>query len=162
MKKTIRLSMLLAISIVLSIIENLIPLFNNIIPGLKLGLANIVVVITLYMYGLKDALKISIIRVFVVGILRTGLFNSIFLFSIVGALFSSISMGLFKKMKLSIIGVSIMGSVFHGIGQIVVACIIINNAMIYYLPYLILLSILTGTIIGIISKKTINTGIINE
>ena len=75
MKKYMRLVMLLSMSIVLSIIESFIPLFNGFIPGLKLGLANIIVLIVLYKYEFCDVLFVSILRVFVVGIMRTGLFS---------------------------------------------------------------------------------------
>ena len=154
MKKFMRLVMLLSFSIVLSIIESFIPLFNGYVPGLKLGLANIIIVMVLYKYEFKDVLFVSILRVFVVAILRTGLFSINFFFSLFGALFSCLSMFLFKKTKLSMIGVSIIGSIFHSLGQILVAIIILrNNNMIYYLPWLLLFSIPTGLFVGFISKK---------
>lgn len=157
MKKFMRLTMLLSFSIVLSIIESFIPLFNGYIPGLKLGLANIIVVIVLYKYNVKDVFFVSILRVVVVGILRTGLFSINFFFSLFGALFSCSSMILFKKTKLSMIGVSIIGSIFHSLGQIVVAIIILKNSnMIYYLPWLLLFSIPTGLVVGIVSKKMLS------
>lgn len=157
MKKFMRLTMLLSLSIVLSIIESFIPLFNGYIPGLKLGLANIIVVMVLYKYSVKDVFFVSILRVVVVGILRTGLFSINFFFSLFGALFSCISMILFKKTKLSMIGVSIIGSIFHSLGQIVVAIIILKNSnMIYYLPWLLLFSIPAGLFVGIVSKKMLS------
>lgn len=156
MKKFTRLSILLALSVVLNIVESFIPLFNGIIPGFKLGLANIVTLFILYEYGFKDALYVGILRIFLVGILRTGLFNINFLFSISGCLISIIMMFIFKKIfKLSIIGISIIGSIFHSIGQVIIAIIILNNNMLYYLPWLLLLSIPTGTIVGIISKQLV-------
>ena len=153
MKKYMRLVMLLSMSIVLSIIESFIPLFNGFIPGLKLGLANIVVLIVLYKYSFKDVLFVSILRVIVVGIMRTGLFSVNFFFSLSGALFSSVSMFLFKKTNLSMIGVSVVGSIFHSVGQILISIIFLSNGnMIYYLPWLLLFSIPTGLFIGYISK----------
>ena len=112
MKKLIRLSSLIALAIVLSILESFVPIFN--IPGIKLGLANIVIITTLYIYGFKESLFVSLIRILFVSILRNGLFS--LYFSLVGALFSIVAMFLFKKTKLSIIGVSIIGSIFHIIG----------------------------------------------
>lgn len=155
MKKLVRLSMLLALAIVLSIIESFIPIFNGFIPGLKLGLANIVIVFVLYLFSFKDALYISIMRVILVGILRAGLFSVTFFFSLGGALLSVLAMFLFKKyIKLSIIGISIVGAIFHSIGQLLVALILINNInWLYYLPILLLSSIVTGLIIGLISKE---------
>ena len=156
-KKIVNYSMLLAISVVLSIIESFIPIFSGLIVGVKLGLANIIVLYVLYIYGLKDAIYISILRVILVGILRTGLFSITFLFSLSGAIISILMMGLFKLTKLSIIGVSIIGSIFHIVGQIIVAVIILNTSnILYYLPYLLIFSCITGTIIGIISTEIVN------
>ena len=157
MKKYMRLVMLLSFSIVLSILESFIPLFNGYIPGLKLGLANIIVLIVLYKYDTKDVFFVSILRVIVVGLMRTGLFSINFFFSLSGALFSSVSMVLFKKTKLSMIGVSVIGSIFHSIGQILIAILFLkNNNMIYYLPWLLLFSIPTGLFVGYVSKKLLN------
>lgn len=153
MKKEIRIAMLLAFSIVLNILESFIPIFN--VPGIRIGLANIPILVTLYIYGFKDALYVSILRVFVVGILRTGLFSTTFYFSLFGSIFSIISMYLIKKLKLSIIGVSIFGSFMHNIGQLVAAFIFINTNLLYYLPFLTILSIISGVFIGLVSKETI-------
>ena len=157
MKKYMRLVMLLSFSIVLSILESFIPLFNGYIPGLKLGLANIIVLIVLYKYDTKDVFFVSILRVIVVGLMRTGLFSVNFFFSLSGALFSAVSMILFKKTKLSMVGVSVIGSIFHSVGQILVAILLLsNNNMIYYLPWLLLFSIPTGLFVGYVSKKLLS------
>ena len=102
-KKISRLAMLLAISVILNIVESFFPIFTGIVPGLKIGLANIIIVATLYLYGSKEAFYVSILRIIVVGFLRTGLFSSTFLFSISGAIFSLIIMILLKKINLIII-----------------------------------------------------------
>ena len=154
MKKEIRLSMLLSISIILNILESFIPIFN--FPGIRIGLANTITLIVLYTYGSKDAIYISILRVLLVGILRTGLFSIAFYFSLFGSIFSVISMIIFKKTKLSIIGVSIVGSIMHNVGQIIAALFLINTNLIYYMPILLITSIITGTIIGFISKELLN------
>ena len=157
MKKYMRLVMLLSFSIVLSILESFIPLFNGYIPGLKLGLANIIVLIVLYKYDTKDVFFVSILRVIVVGLMRTGLFSINFFFSFSGALFSCSSMMLFKKTKLSMMGVSVIGSIFHSVGQIIIAILFLNNdKMIYYLPWLLLFSIHTGLFVGYVSKKLLS------
>lgn len=157
MKKYMRLVMLLSFSIVLSILESFIPIFNGYIPGLKLGLANIIVLIVLYKYDIKDVFFVSILRVIVVGLMRTGLFSINFFFSLSGALFSASSMCLFKKTKLSMIGVSVIGSIFHSIGQIIIAILFLkNSAMVYYLPWLLILSIPTGLFVGYVSKRLLS------
>lgn len=147
------IGVLTAISVVISIIEGYFVFIGNIVPGLKLGLANIVVLFTLYKYNFKTSISVSMIRVFIVALIRTG-FGINFFFSLVGALFSIVVMTLVKNTKLSIIGVSVVGSIFHSIGQVVVGMLILDNYnVIYYLPYLLLFSIPTGIVIGIIAKK---------
>lgn len=157
LKKTIRLSMLISLSVVISIIESYIPIFNNIVPGLRLGLSNIIILFVLYKYSFKDSMYVSIVRVLLVGLLRTGLFSVSFFFSLSGAVLSIICMYLAKKIKLlSVVGVSVIGSVSHSIGQILIAILILkNDSIIYYLPYLLIFSIPTGIITGLITKKVL-------
>ena len=109
------IGILTAISVVISIIESYFDFIGNIIPGLKLGLANIVVLFALYKYNFKTAISISMVRIFIVALIRTG-FGINFFFSIVGALFSVLVMAIVKKTHLSIVGVSVIGSVCHNIG----------------------------------------------
>lgn len=157
LKKFTRLSMLLALSVVLNIVENMVPLFNGTIPGVKLGLANIVILFVLYTYTFKDALIISISRVFLVGILYSGVFSIAFFFSLGGAICSIIAMFLVKKFtKLSIVGVSVTGSLFHSLGQIIVTAILLNSTSAFaYLPIIILFAIPTGILTGILSKELV-------
>ncbi|MBE6151736.1 MAG: Gx transporter family protein [Firmicutes bacterium] len=156
-KKITRLSMFLCLSVVLNIIESFIPLFDGSIPGIKLGLANVIVLIVLYLYSFKDAMYISILRVLLVGILRTGIFSVSFFFSFGGAVLSVLIMWLVKKTRLSIIGVSIIGAISHSIGQILIAIILIKNFyIVYYIPWLLLFSVPTGILTGIISKYSLN------
>ena len=161
LKKVIRLSMLISLSVVISIIESYIPIFNNIVPGLRLGLSNIIILFVLYKYSFKDSLYVSIVRVILVGLLRTGLFSISFWFSLSGAIFSIVFMYIAKKIKLlSVVGVSVVGSISHSIGQILIAIFILkNNNVIYYLPYLLILSIPTGVITGLITNKILKYNI---
>ena len=152
-----KIAILTSICVVISIIESYFTFIGDIIPGLMLGLANIVIIFALYKCGFKTALLVSLIRVLIVAILRTG-FGINFFFSLSGALFSIIAMTILMKTKLSIIGVSIIGSIFHSIGQVLIGIIMLDNYnVIYYLPYLLIFSIPTGIIIGIITKKIINS-----
>lgn len=155
LKKVVRLSMLISLSVVISIIESYVPIFNNVIPGLRLGLANIIILFVLYKYSFKDSLYVSIVRVILVGLLRTGLFSMTFFFSLSGALFSILFMYLVKKIKkFSVVGVSIIGSITHSIGQIIVAILLLKNEnILYYLPYLLIFSIPTGIVTGLIAKR---------
>ena len=154
LKKILIIAMLLSLSIVLQIIEGLFPI-PFIIPGVKLGLANIITVIVLYRYGFKDALIIGVLRVFIAAILRNG-FGINFLFSLIGAITSIIIMHIFKeKTKMTMIGISIVGSNFHILSQIIMATIIYRTNIFYvtHLPIMLTISILTGLIIGKIAKK---------
>lgn len=152
-----KIAILTSICVVISILESLFTFIGDIVPGLKLGLANIVIIFALYEYDFKTAFLVSIIRVLIVALIRTG-FGINFFFSLSGAIFSIVFMYIFKKTRLSIIGVSIIGSVFHSIGQVLVGMLLLDNYnVIYYLPYLLLFSIPTGIVIGIISKKMIDT-----
>lgn len=155
-KKFTRLAYFLAISILLGLIESVLPVIGGTIPGLKLGLSNIITIVLLYTYGFKEGLLISVLRVIVIGILRTGLFSTTFLLSISGALLSVIVMNMLKKCKLSVIGVSMGGALFHSVGQILMAIMILNTKeIIYYLPYLMIFSLIPGFIIGVLSKEII-------
>jgi len=156
--KTItRLAMLLGISVVLNIIESFIPIFNGSIPGLKLGLANVITIVVLYLFSFKDAFLLSITRILIVGILRTGLFSMSFFFSLSGTILSVLIMSIVKKTKLSVVGVSILGSLSHSIGQILIAVLLLKNLYIaYYIPWLLLFSIPTGILTGFISKNVVN------
>ncbi len=158
LRKITRLSMLLALAVVLNIFESMIPILGNITPGSKLGLANVVTLFVIYMYGFKDALLFSFTRVILVGVLRTGLFNISFFLSLGGGILSVIAMFLAHKFtKLSIVGVSVVGAIFHSIGQMILALIILNIPnVIFYLPYLLLLSLPTGILVGMIAKKVIS------
>lgn len=150
------IAILTSVSVVISIIESYFTFIGSVIPGLKLGLANIVIIFALYRYNFKTAISISLVRVLVVALVRTG-FGLNFFFSLVGAIFSITSMLIVKKTSLSIIGVSIIGSICHSIGQVLIGILMLKNFnVIYYLPYLLLFSIPTGIFIGIMSKRLIN------
>lgn len=155
LKRNLQLSMLLALMMIISLVESMLPFLNGMIPGVKLGLSNSIVMLCLYVFSFKEALTISILRVFLMGILRTGLFSVTFFFSLSGALLSVLMMLAFKKTtKLSIIGVSIVGSVSHSIGQLLMAGILLKmTTILNYIPVIILFAIPTGIIVGIVSKE---------
>lgn len=153
-KKIATLGVIAAFGAILSYIEAIIS-FGIFIPGVKLGLANIAVVIALYIYGYKDALIINIVRIVVVGLIFGNLFS--ISFSIAGALISYIVMALLKKVDIfSTIGVSVAGGVAHNVGQLLIATLIIESySVINYLPVLMLAGIICGLIIGIVSHMVI-------
>ncbi len=153
-KRLTLLSIMLAVSIVLSIIESFIPVF---VPGVKIGLANVVTLLIMYLYGEKDSFLILILRILLVGILRGTIFSVTFYLSLSGGLAAFAMMFLFKRLRVfSLIGVSIMGAFGHSVGQILMAIFLIERAeLIYYLPYVMALSVATGVLTGMIATRSL-------
>ena len=149
-----RNGMMIALAFIFSYIEAIIP-FHIGIPGVKLGIANLVVVTALYLLGEKEAFYISIVRIVLVGFTFSNLFSM--LYSIAGGMLSFGAMLLGKRMKkFSVIGVSVLGGFFHNVGQIVVAGFLVGTArIIYYFPILAISGIGTGIIIGYLGKVII-------
>ena len=139
-----------ALAMILSFIESQIPAFVA-VPGVKVGLANIAVVFALYKLGWKEAVAISLVRVVLVSMLF-GSLASMF-YSLAGAVLSLIGMGLLKMSgKFTEIVVSVAGGILHNIGQIAMACLILETDVLrYYLPFLILSGTVAGVVIGVIS-----------
>jgi len=156
-RKLTMLSMLLGLSVVFNLIENSIPFIGGMFLGVKLGIANIIVIVVIYMYTFKDAMYISISRVFLVSLIGTGLFGPTFFFSLSGATLSTILMYVVKKYtNLSVIGVSVVGAISHSIGQILMAIVILKTvSVIFYLPYVLILAIPTGIIVGMSAKNVL-------
>ncbi|SFI18208.1 heptaprenyl diphosphate synthase [Pseudobutyrivibrio sp. OR37] len=144
------LGLLIALAFVLSYVEFLLPLSIG-IPGAKIGLANLVVMVALYTIGNKNAFLLSLVRVILVGLTFGNL--AMMIYSMAGAMLSFLVMIIAKRTKLfSITGVSVLGGVFHNVGQILVAMFVLDTAsLIYYLPFLIVIGTISGIVIGIIS-----------
>lgn len=147
-KKLAIMGLSVALAMVFSFIESQIPAFVA-IPGVKIGLANIVVVFALYRLGWKEALLISGIRVFLIALLF-GSAASLF-YSAAGAALSFCGMAILKKTdKFSCTAVSVTGGILHNVGQIGMACLILETDIIkYYLPFLALSGTLAGIVIGV-------------
>lgn len=145
-----------AFAAILSYIEVLIP-FSVGIPGVKLGFANIAVVVVLYMHNARMAMSVNIVRIIVVGLLFGNAFST--LFSLAGALVSWTVMSLVKRTELfTQLGVSVTGGVSHNLAQMLVAAFVVDSySIVYYMPALIMAGIITGIIIGITSKLIIKT-----
>ena len=162
-QKMALLGVLTAGAIVIAILESFIPSIG--IPGVKLGLANIVILIILYELGIVEAITVNLLRVLVVGLVRGTFLGMGFFMSLTGAVFSLGIMILFYLLikKFSIIGVSVIGSIFHVGGQILIAMIYLGSAyIVLYLPILAVSAIITGVFVGIIARLIINTGIIKK
>jgi heptaprenyl diphosphate synthase len=135
---------------ILSFVESQIPALVA-VPGIKVGLPNLVIVFMLYRIGFKEAVTVSIIRIILVSILFGNL--QTMTFSIAGAALSLLGMLLLKKLNwFSCITVSIVGGILHNVGQIIAACLWTQTAAIaYYLPVLLISGVLAGALIGLIS-----------
>ena len=141
-----------ALALIFSYIESLIP-FQIGIPGVKLGLANLIIVIALYKMDLKSAYLLSITRVVLSGFMFGNLFSIIY--SMAGGILSLTVMALLKKNQgFSILGVSIAGGVFHNIGQLIVAMVVVETySVAYYIPVLLIAGLLTGLAIVIVAGE---------
>lgn len=139
-----------ALALIFSYIEALIP-FQFGIPGIKLGIANLVIIIALYDLGAKYAFIVNLVRILIAGLLFNGLFGAAY--SLAGALVSFAVMILLKRTDVfSVTGVSMAGGVAHNLGQILVAAFLISNIKIFvYFPVLILSGVVSGAVIGIVA-----------
>lgn len=154
-KKTALLGLCLALAMIFSYVESLFPLTAG-IPGIKMGLPNVITVYLLYRFGIKEAATVSFTRVFLSALLFGNLFSLIY--SLSGAVLSLAVMGGLKKSGLfRIPAVSVSGAVSHNLAQILAAMIIIGfKEILYYLPYLILSGVLSGVLIGVLAALFID------
>ncbi len=146
------LGLFTAFAMILSFVESQIPTFVA-IPGIKLGLPNIAIIIILYRFGWKEASIVSLLRV----ILTSLLFGTVLsmLYSIAGAVLSLVAMILLKKF-LSTVTISVIGGVCHNIGQILVAILVTETSqLLYYLPVLIISGVIAGIVVGIIAAMSV-------
>lgn len=153
-KKVAMAGMFTALAMIFSYVEVLIPI-NLGIPGMKLGLANLVVVVTLYTMGAPMAFAVSMIRI----VLVSATFGSLsaMLYSLAGGLLSFAGMILLKKIpNFSMVGVSVAGGLLHNMGQLIVAMAVVENIhLVSYLPPLMIAGTVTGMLIGIISGQVV-------
>ncbi|MDD3570404.1 MAG: Gx transporter family protein [Lachnospiraceae bacterium] len=150
-KKVAYYGIFAALSILMGYVEAIIPVPLP-VPGIKLGLSNVIVLLALYVMGTKEAFYISIIRVFISALLFRGFLG--FWYSMAGAFLSYIVMVLaMKSDKMSTIGVSVLGGIFHNLGQIAVAIIILGRTVVVYLvPVLMVSGVATGFAIGVVAS----------
>ncbi|MCR4675089.1 MAG: Gx transporter family protein [Lachnospiraceae bacterium] len=153
-KKIALFGLLIALAFVLSYIESLIPVFIA-IPGVKLGLTNLVVLIALINFGKKEALFINVIRIILVGLSFGNAYS--LLYSLAGGILSFAAMSLLlRKKTFSTLGISVAGGVCHNIGQIVVASFVLETgALVYYLPVLMISGTIAGVLVGILCGEIV-------
>lgn len=141
-----------ALALIFSYIETLVPISFG-IPGVKLGLANLVIVTALYKLELKEVYVLSVVRVILAGFIFGNYFS--ILYSLAGGLLSLSVMALLKKSGgYSVMGVSMAGGVAHNVGQLVVAMLVVETfSVVYYVPVLLVSGVLTGFFIGIVAGQ---------
>lgn len=145
-------AMLVALAMIFSYVESLIPISIG-IPGIKLGIANLVTVMGIYFLKTADVFIVVVMRIVLVGFMFGNGVSIIY--SLAGGILSFAVMLLIKKTdKFSVISVSVVGGITHNIGQIMIAAILLKStAVIYYLPVLMIAGTVTGLLIGIVAEK---------
>lgn len=150
--RTVSFGVFVALALIFSYIETLIPIHFG-IPGVKLGLANLIIVVGLYKLPLTDDFLLSVTRVLLAGFLFGNLFSIIY--SLAGCILSLSVMALAKRTeKFDVMGISILGGIFHNIGQLIVAALVLENISIFnYIPVLLVAGLVTGALIGIVAGE---------
>lgn len=150
-KRLAYMGIFLALSMIFSYVESMIPFYFG-VPGMKIGLPNIVIVTVLTLFGPIPALLVNLVRVFLTGLLFTTFYSV--LFSIAGAVFSFAAMLVVKKVfRASVIPTSVAGGVFHNVGQVLAAAIAVKTYQVtFYLPVLLVAGFITGMINGIVAN----------
>ncbi|MBR6537291.1 MAG: Gx transporter family protein [Lachnospiraceae bacterium] len=144
-KKIAVLGLCTAVALILAYVESMLPPLFHAVPGIKIGLPNIIIVFVLYRFGLKEAATVSLIRMLAVSFMFGNMMALVY--SLAGAFLSMFVMVILKKLNfLSVVGVSVAGGVFHNVGQILTAMLLLGTAELGY--YLIVLTV-TGTVSGI-------------
>lgn len=140
-----------ALALIFSYVETLIPV-NFGIPGVKLGLANLIIVVALYKMRLSEVYLLSVVRVLLAGFIFGNYFSIIY--SLAGGLLSLTVMALLKKTGgFSVQGISLAGGVFHNVGQLIIAAVVVETfSVTYYFPVLLIAGLVTGLVIGIVAE----------
>ncbi len=150
-KKIACLGLLAALAIIFGYVEVLFP-FHIGIPGIKLGIANIMTVLVLYLFGWREAGTVMLVRVVVIGLLFGNVYG--ILYSLSGGILSLIGMSFFRyRMIFGMVGVSILGGILHNMGQLFLAAFIVKELkLVFYGPILLIAGIVTGFLIGIVTE----------
>ena len=153
-RRLTRLALLTAIALTIFLVEAQLPPLTP-VPGIKLGLPNLLVVLCLYLYGWKEALGMNLVRV----LLSSFLFGNLYglLYSLCGALLSFAAMGLSKRFgRFSMVGVSVWGGVAHNVGQLLAAIFVVQTPQVaYYLPWLTAAGCLAGVFNGVCARSVL-------
>ena len=155
------IAMFTAAAIVISYLESFIPVF---IPGVKLGLANVIILIMIFEFKWYEALTTNLLRILIVSLIRGTFLEPIFYMSLAGGVASYLVMlGLSKIKIFTALGVSSLASITHSLAQLAIASLLISSEKVfYYLPFVALLSLLTGILSGLIADLYLKRSISNR
>lgn len=150
--RTVSFGVFTALALIFSYVETLIPI-NFGIPGVKLGLANLIIVVGLYKLRLADDYLLSVARVVLAGFLFGNLFSIVY--SLAGGILSLTVMALVKRTgKFDVMAISILGGISHNVGQLLVAALVLENVSIFnYIPVLLVAGLVTGAVIGVVAGE---------
>ncbi len=157
-RRIVYLGLMTGLSMGLHIFESMIPVPTNlVVPGAKLGLANIVSLYVIMNFGTKDAVIVAVLRTVLTSLMAGTFLTVTFFFSFFGGLVSALVMGIAYKLfgkHFSMIGISLLGALTHNLTQLLVAAVFIENiGILLYLPYMLLFAVPTGIFVGIVTNQ---------
>ena len=151
--------LLTAMALVLGYVERMIPVLDGSIPGVKLGLSNVVILFGLYIMGDKSAFLLMVLKVLLLGLMFTGLFSTTMMVSFGGGLLSWLVMLLAKRIKgMTVVSVSVLGAVAHNVGQTLTSSLILQTFQLLftYLPAILISAVVTGILTGLVAQRVID------
>ncbi|MGI6192813.1 MAG: Gx transporter family protein [Christensenellales bacterium] len=161
--------LLTAMAIVLGYIERTIPILDGSIPGVKLGLSNVIILFGIYIMGGKSAFLLMLLKVFLLSLMFTGLFSTTMMVSLGGGFLSYVVMMLLSRMPgMTVVSVSVLGAVAHNLGQTITSCVILGTwQLLYtYLPAILVSAVITGVLTGLVAQRVIvaleRTGVVKH
>lgn len=153
-EKLTRIALLSSLAIICGYIESLIPVVAS-VPGIKLGISNVVILFALFRLDKSSAFFIMLVKVAVSSMLFAGF--SVLIYSLSGGILSFLAMCVLKKLRFSVITISMLGAVFHNIGQLFAAAFMLKSfSVFYYLPVLLISGLLLGLVTGMVCRILIN------
>jgi heptaprenyl diphosphate synthase len=161
--------LLTAMAIVLGYIERTIPILDGSIPGVKLGLSNVIILFGIYIMGGKSAFMLMLLKVFLLSLMFTGLFSTTMMVSLGGGFLSYVVMTVLSKLPgVTVVSVSVMGAVAHNVGQTLTSCVILGTYQLLYtyLPAILISAVVTGVLTGLVAQRVIvalkRTGVVKH
>ena len=149
-RKVARIGVMLALALVLGLVESFIP--DVLLPGMRLGLANVVVLLVLYVYGFKEGLALALGKALLVSFLRGNFLSMGGFMALTGTMVSFFGMAVlhYGVKRCSVIGVSVVGALLHVFGQVLIAYLYLGPAIWGYLPWLLVMAMVTGVGVGLL------------